>query len=137
MDFLLLAQSETRVVNDVDVVPIDAIWGQITALTWLQAVIAISFGLVYLLYGWRIFRILVVIAFGLIGMFLGIWVGERSGSELWGGVIGLVALAALAVPLMKWCVFVLGGAAGALITGGLWYAFSFPQVYLWAGASVG
>ncbi len=134
---LLLAQAEPRVVNDVEVVPVDAIWNQITALTWLQAVIAVSFGLVYMLYGWRIFRILVVISFGLIGMFLGIYVGGKSGSEIWGGIIGLVLLAALSWPLMKWCVFLLGGAAGALLTGGLWYAMGLPQVYLWAGAAVG
>jgi len=134
---LLLAQAEPRVVNDVDIVPIDAIWNQITALTWLQAVVAVSFGLVYMLYGWRIFRILVVISFGLIGMFLGIYLGGKSGSEIWGGVIGLAVLAGLSGPLMKWCVFILGGVAGALLTGGLWYACNFPQVYLWAGAAVG
>jgi len=134
---LLLAQAEPRVVNDVEIIPVDAIWNQITALTWLQAVIALSFGLVYMLYGWRIFRILVVISFALIGMFLGIYIGDRSGSEALGGLIGAIVLAALSWPLMKWCVFILGGAAGALMTGGLWYAFSFPQYYLWAGAAVG
>ena len=108
---LLLAQAEPRVVNDVEIVPINAIWEQITALTWLQAVIAVSFGLVYMLYGWRIFRILVVISFGLIGMFLGIYLGGKSGNEILGGVIGLAVLAGISSPLMKWCVFILGGAA--------------------------
>ena len=41
------------------------------------------------------------------------------------------------MPLMKWCVSILGGVAGGLLTGGLWYAFGLPQVYLWAGAAVG
>jgi len=134
---LLLGQAERRVVNDVQWVPLDEIWNQITALTWLQAVIAVSFGLVYMLYGWRIFRILVVISFALIGMFLGIWLGGKSGNEILGGVVGSAILGGVSRPLMKWCVFILGGAAGALLTGGLWYAFSFPQYYLWAGAAVG
>ena len=80
---LLLGQAETRVVNDVQWVPLDEIWNQITALTWLQAVIAVSFGLVYMLYGWRIFRILVVISFALIGMFLGIWLGANQATRSW------------------------------------------------------
>ena len=138
MNFMsILAQTETTVIEDVQVVPLDAIWNQITTLTWLQAVIAVSFGIVYLLYGWRIFRILVVICFGLFGMFLGIKFGARTGSEVWGGVLGMAIFAGVSMPLMKWCVSILGGVAGGLLTGGLWYAFGLPQVYLWAGAAVG
>lgn len=138
MNFMsILAQAETTVIEDVQVVPIDAIWNEICCLTWLQAVIAVSFGIVYLLYGWRIFRILVVICFGLFGMYLGIKFGEKTGSEIWGGVLGLAIFAGVSVPLMKWCVSILGAAAGGLLTGGLWYAFGLPQVYLWAGAAVG
>jgi len=133
----ILAQAETTVIEDVRIVPIDEIWNQITALTWLQAVLAVSFGIVYLLYGWRIFRILVVICFGLIGMFLGIKMGAKTGSELWGGVLGLAIFAGVSAPLMKWCVSILGAAAGGLLTGALWYAFNLPEVYLWAGAAVG
>ena len=138
MNFMsILAQAETTVIEDVQVVPLDAIWNQITLLTWLQAVIAVSFGIVYLLYGWRIFRILVVICFGLFGMWLGIKLGAKTGSEVWGGVLGMAIFAGASMPLMKWCVSILGAVAGGLLTGGLWYAFGLPQVYLWAGAAVG
>ncbi len=138
MNFMsILAQAETTVIEDVQVVPLDAIWNEICCLTWLQAVIAVSFGIVYLLYGWRIFRILVVICFGLLGMFIGIKFGAKTGSEVWGGVLGMAIFAGASAPLMKWCVSILGGVAGGLLTGGLWYAFGLPQVYLWAGAAVG
>lgn len=123
--------------EDVEVVPVDFIWEQITALSWLQAVIAISFGVVYLLYGWRIFRILVVISFGMFGMFLGIFIGRQMGSEVWGGLVGLGLLAFISVPLMKWAVCVLGAIAGGILTGGLWYAFELPEMYIWAGAIIG
>jgi hypothetical protein len=114
------------------------IWQQITDLSWLHAVIAISVGVVYMLYGWRIFRVLVVIAFGLMGMFAGIIAAEQMGTQrIWGGIIGLILLAVLAVPLMKWCVSLLGAVAGGIITGGLWYAFGLPDMYLWAGAIIG
>lgn len=132
--------SSTGENGQTQVVPLDFIWDQITSLTWLQAVIGISFGMVYLLYGWRIFRILVVICFGLAGLFLGMMAGQRFGgtnSELWGGVLGLFALAVLSMSLIKWGVSVLGAAAGGILTGGLWYAFGLPQQYIWAGAIIG
>jgi hypothetical protein len=116
---------------------LDFIWEQITSLTWLQAVIGISFGMVYLLYGWRIFRILVVICFGLVGLYLGMLVGQRLGNQLWGGVLGVFAMAVLSMSLIKWGVSLLGAAAGGVVTGGLWYAFGLPEQYIWAGAVIG
>jgi hypothetical protein len=122
------------------IVPLDFIWEQITSLTWLQAVIGISFGMVYLLYGWRIFRIMVVICFAFAGMYAGMLAGQRlggQGGELWGGVIGVCAAAAVSMSLIKWGVSVLGAAAGGIVTGGLWYAFGLPEQYIWAGAVIG
>ncbi|MCE5187111.1 MAG: hypothetical protein LLF76_13395 [Planctomycetaceae bacterium] len=130
------AQPQTQYVSAVDE-SLSFIWDQITQLTWLHAVIAISVGVVYMLYGWRIFRVLVVIAFGLIGMCAGIIGGRQMGQPIWGGVLGFILLAILAVPLMKWCVSVLGAVAGGIITGGLWYACGLPDMYLWAGAVIG
>ncbi len=139
MNYLsILAQAEAAGdAENFEVVPIDFIWEQITALSWLQAVLAISFGVVYLLYGWRIFKVLVTISFALIGLFLGIHFGEKAGSEMWGGIIGVLIFAIVSVPLMKWCVCILGAVAGGILTGGLWYAFDLPQMYIWAGAAVG
>ena len=141
--FLLAAtENGSRAGDNTQVVPLDFIWGQITSLNWLQAVIGISFGLVYLLYGWRIFRILVVISFGLVGMYLGMKAGQKFGTQndhmqLWGGVLGMFAMSILAMNLIRWGVSLLGAAAGGVVTGGLWYAFGLPQQYLWAGAVIG
>ena len=133
----ILAQANTAASADVQVVPIDFIWEQITSLSWLQAVLAISFGVVYLLYGWRIFKILVVISFAMLGLFAGIHLGGKAGSQMWGGVIGLAVMAGMSIPLMKWGVSILGAVAGGLLTSGLWYAFELPQMYIWAGGIVG
>jgi hypothetical protein len=119
------------------IVPLDFIWEQITNLNWLQAVIGISFGMVYLLYGWRIFRIMVVICFAFAGMYAGMLAGQRLGNQLWGGVIGVCVAAALSMSLIKWGVSMLGAAAGGIVTGGLWYAFGLPEQYIWAGAVIG
>ena len=135
------AESIEPAYQEVQVVPIDFIWTQITSLTWLQAIVAISFGVVYLMYGWRIFKILVVISFALVGLYLGIRLGGQMGpdisNKIWGGVIGLALLAGISVPLMKWCVCILGAIAGGTLTGGLWYAFEQPQAYIWVPALIG
>jgi len=141
MDYLTIlaqiAESSTKPVSDTQIVPIDYIWEQITTLSWLQAIIAISFGAVYLLYGWRIFKVLTVVCFALLGLYAGIWVGAQSDKVLLGGVIGLVLLAALSVPLMRWAVSILGAVAGGILTAALWYACKLPEQYIWAGALVG
>ena len=63
-------------------VPITYFWQQIAALNWFEAIIAISFGTIYLFYGWRIFRIIVAISFGLIGLYIGLKIGEKVDDPL-------------------------------------------------------
>lgn len=116
---------------------LDSLWGQVTALSWLQAIIAISFGVVYLLYGWRIFKVLVIICFGLIGLFAGINIGTRFNSEVLGGIIGICVLGGLSVPLMRWAVSILGAVSGGILTSGVWYAVGLPERYMPAGALIG
>jgi hypothetical protein len=141
--FLLATmERESSSGSTAQVVPLDFIWEQITRLSWLHAVIGISFGMVYLLYGWRIFRILVVISFGLAGLYLGLLAGQRFGNQhdnmqLWGGILGMLALSILSMNLIRWGVSLLGAAAGGVVTGGLWYAFGLPEQYIWAGAVIG
>lgn len=124
-------QAETQIV------PIDLIYEQITTLSWFQAVIAISFGVVYLLYGWRIFKVITIISFALLGLFGGMWIGGKLGHASVGGIIGVCGLSILSIPLMRWAVSILGAAAGGLLTAGLWYAFELPEQYIWAGGLVG
>ncbi len=117
--------------------PVDFFWQQMTSLSWIQAVLAVSFGVVYLLYGWRIFKILVVICFGLAGLFLGVHFADGLQSSIWAGAVGMGILIFVASSLTKWCVGLLGAAAGGTLTGGLWYAFDLPVEYIWAGAVIG
>ncbi len=74
MDFInLLAQAaQTSQEAAESIVPIDLIWQHITSLSKLEALTFISFGSVCLLYGWRVFKILVVISFAAIGLVLGL-----------------------------------------------------------------
>lgn len=117
------------------------LWSQISGLDWFFALLMLSVGVVYLLYGWRIFRVLVVISFGFIGLFLGMITADKSFSGnqalLWGGLVGMLLFAIIAVPLMKWCVSLLGAVAGGILTSGIWIAFNLSETYLPAGFIVG
>jgi len=122
------------------VVPMETFWAYITSLNLVEAVTFISFGAVCLLYGWRVFKILVVISFALLGMFLGVSITDKIvglNSQLWGGLVGMVLLAVLSIPLMKWAVCLLGAAAGGIISSGIWYASGLTERYILAGALIG
>ena len=144
MDYItILAQAaetatRTRGVTE-EVIPINVIWQQITSLDKLEAFTFISFGIVCLFYGWRVFKILVTISFALIGLFVGIYTNKVliGGNEIWLGVLCMILFAVFSVPMMRWGVCLLGAAAGGVITGGGWLAINLPQQYIWAGALVG
>ena len=122
------------------VVPMESFWAYITSLNLVEAVTFISFGVVCLFYGWRVFKILVVISFALLGLFLGVAITDKIvglNSQLWGGIVGMVLLAVLSVPLMKWAVCLLGAAAGGILSSGIWYASGLTERYILAGALVG
>jgi hypothetical protein len=122
------------------IVPVDLIWKYIISLNLLEALIFICFGAVCLFYGWRIFKMLVVISFALLGLIIGITVSDKisgESSRLMGGLIGLGVMAALSVPLIRWAVSILGAVAGGILTSGIWYACGLNERYIWAGAIIG
>ena len=116
---------------------LDFIWQQTTILTWLQAVIGISFGVIVLMYGWKIYKALTVIGFGILGLYLGLWIGEQFQKSLPGAIVGCVLLVILAIPLMRWAVAVLGAVAGGILAAGIWHSCNLPQEFVWAGGLVG
>jgi len=143
--FVVLAEAVDAATNggqagSEGVVPIDLMWEQITSLNLVEALTFISFGIVCLMYGWRVFKVLVVISFALLGLFLGTLAAEQfSGADhkLIGALAGLAIMAMLAIPLMRWAVSILGAAAGGVVTAGIWYAAGLPEQYIWAGGLIG
>ncbi len=122
------------------IVPIDLIWKYITSLNLLEALTFMSFGAVCIFYGWRIFKMLVVISFALLGLIMGITISDKISGEsarLLGGLIGLGVMAALSVPLIRWAVCILGAVAGGILTSGIWYACGLSGRYIWAGGIIG
>jgi hypothetical protein len=116
---------------------LDFVWQQATILTWLQAVVGISFGVIILMYGWQIYKALTVIGFGILGLHLGLWVGQHIQKPIPGAIVGCALLVILAIPLMKWAVAILGAVAGAILAGGIWHSCNLPQQFVWAGALTG
>ena len=141
--FTILAQTAQTAGNTAgssgSLVPLDQIWEQITSLGLLEALMFVSFGVVWLFYGWRVFKVLVVISFALLGLCIGTLISDRVGggnSPLLGIAVGVV-LAIISIPMMRWAVSILGAAAGGILTAAIWYSASLPQQYIWAGALVG
>lgn len=143
MDFLcVLAQAagNANAEQAESVIDINEIWRYVSGLNYVEALTFISFGAVCLFYGWRVFKILVVICFGLLGLIIGMAVAGRllgSHNQLVGGLVGMGLLASLSVPLMRWAVSILGALAGAILAGGTWYAAGLNESYMWAGSLTG
>jgi len=122
------------------IIPLDTMWQHITSLQAFEALILIAFGSICLFYGWRIFKILVIICFSFLGLAIGWFFTQKfiNGLDpLWGAVVGMVVLGVCAVSLIKWAVCALGAIAGGVVTGGIWHAAGLSDQYIWAGALIG
>ena len=124
--------------------PITRFPGQTDLLGWCQqmgpgtALLLILLGAVYLLYGWAIFKILITLNVAIVGAYVGAMLGQRIGGfALAGGVVGALITAAVAYPLMKWAVAVMGGICGALVGASAWLSAGQPADLAWAGALTG
>jgi hypothetical protein len=119
--------------------PFKTMWQQVSTLDLVEALMFISFGVVCLFYGWRIFKVLVTICFGLLGLALGVWANEQliGGSVVWLALVFVVVFAIFSVPFMRWGVSLLGALSGGILTAGAWLAFGLPQDLLWAGGLIG
>ncbi|MEN6578947.1 MAG: hypothetical protein ABFD90_21565 [Phycisphaerales bacterium] len=121
------------------VVPLEEIWKHISTLDLVEALTFISFGVVCLFYGWRIFKILVTICFGLVGLAVGVYINDQlvGGNVVWLAMFSVLVFAIFSIPLMRWGVTVLGALSGGILTAGLWLGLGLPQEYVWAGGLVG
>lgn len=118
-------------------VPIKDIWDYISAFSWQNAVGFIAFGMVYLLYGWRLYKLLVVTNFALIGLFGGVFLGRQLGSAMWGGILGCFIIGSVSRPFMRYSVSLLGATAGAILGAALWRTLTLPDPLIWCGGLAG
>ena len=95
--------------------PEELFWNWVSGMNCLHAALFVGAGLVYLLYGWKVFKILVVINAALLGAWAGHWLGQVRGLGWWPAPVGCVAFAALSWPFMRYAVSLMGGLAGAVL----------------------
>ncbi|HMB95126.1 MAG TPA: hypothetical protein VKK61_03725 [Tepidisphaeraceae bacterium] len=116
---------------------------QADLLQWCQtmgpgeATILVMGGIVYLLYGYYIFRGLVLLNAGFFGAYVGSRIGEKAGSMFAGALMGGFIAGALAWPFMKYSVALMGGIFGALLGASAWRAIGLQPEMCWAGALMG
>lgn len=112
-------------------------------LTWCQnmgpgqAAIMLAMGLVYLLWGFQIFKLLVMLNSALVGAYFGVQLGGTGDMAVAGGAVGAIVCAAISWPLMKYAVALMGGLYGALLGASLWHVFKLDPRFFWAGGVIG
>lgn len=95
----------------------------VESVTALQAAALVAIGVIYLLFGIKIFKTLVILNAAVLGGMIGATIGERTNGEnmpLFMGLAGAVLAGAVAWPLMRWAVGVMGALAGGLVGYAVW-----------------
>lgn len=124
--------------------PLPSHWpGQSELMAWCQsmspgvAAILIVGGVIYLLWGWYLFKVLVTLNAALMGAYIGAAIGQRAGSLWAGAALGGFIAALVTWPLMKYAVAVMGGFFGALLGLSLWRTAGLDPNFAWSGGLVG
>ncbi len=116
-------------------------------LAWCQAMspgvaaVLIMVGIIYLLFGFQIFKAAVMLNAGILGAYAGIClassINDRSETTVVCALIGAFAAAAMTWPTMKYSVALMGGIFGALLGASIWKTVNLDPQLVWAGALTG
>jgi hypothetical protein len=102
------------------------------------AALLVVLGFIYLLFGIKIFKALVMLNAAVVGAFVGLSVITTHGEAAYAcALIGAVVAAAVAWPTMKYAVALMGGIFGALLGASIWHTAGLDPHLVWAGALVG
>lgn len=103
----------------------------------LAAIGLIAVGIVYLVFGWSMYRVLISVNAAAIGGAAGAMIGQSLGSLPAGLVLGAFVAGVMTWPLMKYAVAVFGGLFGAFVGASLWQTAGLDPRYMIAGAAIG
>jgi hypothetical protein len=112
-------------------------------LTWAQnmgaltAALLVLAGCVYLLFGVYAYRALVTVNAAVVGAYIGGILGMKLGNATAGALVGGFSAAAIAWPLMKYAVAIMGGAFGMLLGASIWRTCGMEAGYAWSGGLTG
>jgi hypothetical protein len=116
---------------------------QTDLITWCQtmgpgtAVLLLIGGVIYLAFGVSAFKWLVTLNATIVGAYFGAWVGAKADSTMPAAIVGGFTAAAIAWPMMKYAVALMGGVYGALLGAALWRSVGLQPELAWAGGLVG
>jgi len=102
-----------------------------------EACILVLLGIVYLMFGYCIFKVLVTLNAMAAGAYLGALLGKSTNAVAAGAFIGAILAAALTFPLMKYAITIMGGIFGAALGASLWRQANLQPDLAWAGALCG
>lgn len=117
--------------------------GQLDLVQWCSqmgpglAAILIIAGVIYLLFGYQIFKTLMVVNAAVVGAVAGAMLGDRVGAMIPLAIVGAVLLAAVVWPTMKHAVAVMGAVFGALVGATVWHSVGLDARFAWSGAAIG
>jgi len=101
------------------------------------AALLIIMGIVYLLFGFQIYRILVVLNAAAVGFVVGGAIGDLKGASVPCAIAGGVLAGAISWPATRYAVAVMGGLFGALVAATFWRLLGQEPDFTWAGAMTG
>lgn len=116
---------------------------QTDLLTWCEhmgpgmAALLILLGVIYLLFGIKVFKALMMLNAAAVGAAVGFLVGQRTDMGFALMVLCGFLAAALTWPMMKWAVAVMGGMFGAALGASIWTTFGLEPQFAWSGALTG
>lgn len=144
MELLLAATTKKLPATTQSWIVVPQHWpAQTDLLTWCQtmgpgeACILVILGIIYLLFGYAIFRALVTLNAMAAGAYLGALMGKSANAMAAGAFIGAVIAAAITFPLMKYAITIMGGIFGAALGASLWRQGNLQADLCWAGALSG
>lgn len=123
--------------------PLDQWPQQADLLQWASAMhggtaaLLAVFGILYLAFGYYVFKYLVTLNAVVLGIWAGVFLGQRMGHALPAGIVGGLLAAALTWPLLKYAIAVLGGVFGFMLGVTVWNAAGYDPAYGTAGGLIG
>jgi hypothetical protein len=112
-------------------------------LNWAQqigpglAAFMVLMGVVYLLFGFNIFKGLVIFNAAVLGATVGWAIGEHTGGSLPLAITCSFIFAVITFPMMRWAVAITGGLCGIAIGVSMWRTFNLDPNFAWAGSGMG
>ena len=112
-------------------------WGWVHQLGWIEAACLVPLGVLCMLYGWKVFKGVVLVFCAIGGAVGGGYLGASHGYGVAGAVGGALVAVLIAWPLMRYVIGLLGGAAGAVGGLVLWQQLKLDPELIWVGGVAG